>query len=200
MQNNKPVKVWWNGKRLRDMYPHATAWQVLKWRIKKLFRKIFILAALGIAGAITVLAIREAYPKIEYKAQITEVMIDNLTPKIDQLKGELLKDMWDNERAGHDEDDALISWDPNPNHKSVEIASVGTCQWKIPTMQESYLKHYGKQLTRKEAILVALDDNKCKELMATVIFTEENGWQKWYNSGVKYNAKSRLAIIKQLEN
>lgn len=30
------------GKRLKDMYPHATGWQMFKYKVKKFFRKLFI--------------------------------------------------------------------------------------------------------------------------------------------------------------
>ena len=38
----KPLKVFWNGKLLREIYPHATRWQVFKFKVKKFFRKVFI--------------------------------------------------------------------------------------------------------------------------------------------------------------
>ena len=187
------------GKRLKDIYPHATRMQVIKYRLRKFLEKLVI----GIVLVWMIVWIFEAgsylKPEIVYKSVKEEVILDNLTVKINQLKGELIKDIFDNERAGHSEEDALITWDSNPNHKSVEIASVGNCQWKIPTLQESYLKYHGVQLTRKAAIIIALDDGKCKELMTKVIFSEENGWKKWYNSGVKVKASARLEVIRELE-
>lgn len=41
-----PVKVYWNGKRLRDIYPHATRWQVFKWKLGKFFRKVLFILIL----------------------------------------------------------------------------------------------------------------------------------------------------------
>lgn len=188
------VKYYYMGKRFN------TPWQVFIEKVKRFLGLCaVILITTGIVIGIGLLG-RALNPKIIYEVKEKEVVLDNLAGKIDQLKGELIKDIFDNERAGHSEEDALITWDPNPNHKSVEIASVGSCQWKIPTLQESYLKHYGETLTRKAAILIALDDEKCKEVMTKVIFTEENGWRKWFNSGVKVKAAERLAVIKSLEN
>lgn len=195
----KKIKLFYMGKRLKDIYPHATKWQIFKYKVRKFFEKLFI----GIITISVLIGIFKAggylKPEIVYKSVKEEVILDNLTAKINELKGELIKDIFDNERAGHSESDALITWDPNPNHKSVEIASVGNCQWKIPTLQESYLKYYGVQLTRKAAIMIALDDDDCKELMTKVIFSEENGWKKWYNSGVKVKALARLEVIRELE-
>jgi hypothetical protein len=33
------------GKRLKDIYPHATRWQVFKYKVRTFFRKLFILGA-----------------------------------------------------------------------------------------------------------------------------------------------------------
>lgn len=188
------VKYYYMGKRFN------TPWQVFVEKVKRFLGLCVI--GIVVAGVIVSIALigRAINPKIIYEVKEKEVVLDNLASKIDQLKGELIKDIYDNERAGRTEEDALITWDPNPNHKSVEIASIGSCQWKIPTLQESYLKHYSITLTRKEAVLLALDDEKCKEVMTKVIFNEENGWRKWFNSGVKVKASERLAIIKSLEN
>lgn len=188
------VKYYYMGKRFN------TPLQVFVERVKRFLGLCVI--GIVVAGVIVAIALvgREINPKIIYEVKEKEVVLDNLAGKIDQLKGELIKDIYDIERGGKTEDDALITWDPNPNHKSVEIASIGSCQWKIPTLQESYLKHYGETLTRKQAVLIALDDEKCKEVMTKVIFGEENGWKKWFNSGVKVKASERLAVIKSLEN
>lgn len=187
------VKYYYMGKRFN------TPLQVFIEKVKRFLGLCLISVIIG--GIIIGIAVvgRWVSPRVIYKPEIKEVVLDNLSGKIDQLKGELILDIYDNERAGRTEEDALITWDPNPNHKSVEIASIGSCQWKIPTLQESYLKHYGVTLTRKEAVLIALSDEKCKEVMAKVIFNEEDGWRKWFNSGVKYNAKGRLEVIRQLE-
>lgn len=46
----KSTKVFYMGKRLRDIYPHATAWQVFKYRVHKFFEKLFVLAIIGVIG------------------------------------------------------------------------------------------------------------------------------------------------------
>ncbi len=46
----KTIKLYWNGKRLKDIYPYATRWQVLKFRIYRFFRKVLI-GALGLSMA-----------------------------------------------------------------------------------------------------------------------------------------------------
>lgn len=41
-----PIKVFWNGKHLRDIYPHATRFQVFKYRVGRLIRKTLIVAGM----------------------------------------------------------------------------------------------------------------------------------------------------------
>lgn len=38
----KKIKEMYNGKKLRDVYPHATPWQVFKWKVGKFLRKVFV--------------------------------------------------------------------------------------------------------------------------------------------------------------
>jgi hypothetical protein len=199
VNKNKSVPVYFNGKKLCQMYPHATGWEVFKFKVKRFVRKVILtLTLFGVlAGVIAI--VRYAYPMVVVQTVSEEVVIDNLGPKIAELKGGLIKDLWDNERAGHTEVDALVTIDPNPNHKEVEILSYGTCQFKIPTMQDDYFRYYGKKLTRQEAMKVAMSDNQCKEVMEKVVFGEKDGWSQWYNSGLKVNAKGRLAVIRELE-
>lgn len=188
------TKYYYMGKRFN------TPWQVLVEKIKRFLGLIFI--AIIIASVVIGIALvgRMVSPKIVTKEVEKEIILDNLTGKIDELKASLIKDIWDNERAGKNEADGLITWDPNPNRKSVQIASIGTCQYKVSTVQYYETKLHQKTLTGKEAVLLALDDTKCKDLMYEIIFTEKDGWKNWLNSGIKVGAANRLALIKQLEN
>ena len=40
----KKIKLYWNGKRLRDIYPYATWFEVLKWKMYRFLRKGMIMA------------------------------------------------------------------------------------------------------------------------------------------------------------
>lgn len=44
----KPTKVIYMGKRLKDMYPHATAWQVFKYKLYRLWIKTLWVLALTV--------------------------------------------------------------------------------------------------------------------------------------------------------
>jgi hypothetical protein len=49
----KAVKIYWMGKPLRQVYPHATKWQVIKWKTARFVRwfvRMFAISALGVAA------------------------------------------------------------------------------------------------------------------------------------------------------
>lgn len=41
------IKVFWNGKRLRDLYPHASWYQVIMWKMYRISRKVVIVSFIG---------------------------------------------------------------------------------------------------------------------------------------------------------
>ena len=199
LDKNKKVRVYVNGERQKDMYQHRTSVGVFFIKVKLFFKRLILISVfIGIIIGICAI-VRYAYPVYEIKLEKEQVILDNLKVKIDELKGSLIKDIHDVERAGRSEEDALITFDPNTKNKKVEIPSIGTCQFKVSTVIYYEQKLHGVAMTRKEAVLLALDDQKCLSLMSEIIFTEEDGWCNWYNSGLKVNAKSRLAIIRELE-
>lgn len=126
--------------------------------------------------------------------------VDNLTPKIEKLKGEVLDTIRDCERAGHTEDDGLITFDPHKTNKKVEIPSIGEYQFKVPTVQYYYKALYGKDITRKEAVLIALDSTKARELASSVIFDSKSGTGDWINCGENNkDVQRKLLVIKELQ-
>ena len=62
----KPIKVLWNGKLLREIYPHATRWQVFKFKVKRFFRKVFIASGIVIASYSLFILGGALNPKINY--------------------------------------------------------------------------------------------------------------------------------------
>lgn len=79
----KIIKVFWHGKRLRDIYPHATWFQVLKWKMYRFFRKAMI--ASMVVGAVwgafkigtslpgeTTYAVQEKFVEVPRKSPVLE--------------------------------------------------------------------------------------------------------------------------------
>lgn len=192
----KRINVKHNGKHYKYIY-NATPWQVFKF---KFFRFVRICIYLSILVGLILYAgymLKVYYP--EYKIVEKEVVVDNLSGKIGELKGELLSEIKACESAGRSEDYGLITFDPNPNRKSVEIPSIGSYQFKKATVIFYYKKLYNKDITGKEAILIALDDEKAGDLAKDIIFTTDKGLSNWINCSNKYKSADKLALIKKLE-
>lgn len=79
----KPIKVMWNGKHLKDIYPHATAWQVFKYRVAMFLRKVIIAIIIisafyatfkvgGIMNPATIVTTAEVIKEVEVKAPILD--------------------------------------------------------------------------------------------------------------------------------
>lgn len=86
----RSIKVYHNGERLRDMYPHATPWQVLKWKIRKfvhavvrvaLIGGVFLAAAAGF-GAFVFSSTTTTYATKEVPVQ---VVVDAPAPVMDRI-------------------------------------------------------------------------------------------------------------------
>lgn len=132
--------------------------------------------------------------EIVYKQVEKQVILDNLTEKVNELKGSMLSDLQKCESGGYKEDDGIIIFDSNKQ------ASIGTYQWQKKSVIYYYKTLYNEAITGKEAVLIALDDEKAGELASKVIFETENGLTgNWYNCSKKLGLQSRLNIIKELE-
>lgn len=113
--------------------------------------------------------------------------------KIAELKADLLKRLKKCESQDRTEDDAPILLDSNNE------MSIGELMFQIKTVQYYYKKLYSKEITRKEAVLVALDHDKAFELAGDIIFKDGKGIGNWYNCDKKNGFSSEIAIIKKLQ-
>jgi len=183
------------GERLRDIYPFATKWEVFKWKMRKVLRLVVsgmvMITALYCAGAIGSLY----FPKVVYQAQAERVIEkDNFSHKIEELKNEIVEDLRACESAGHEEEDGIIIFDSNNK------ASIGTLQFQKATVIHYYKVLYGKDITPKEAVIIALDNQKSGDLAKDIIFQTKNMVGKdWVNCNKKLGLDSRVMVIKKLE-
>lgn len=134
--------------------------------------------------------------RVKYQRQ--EVILDNLTAKINNLKGSLISDIKKCESSGISNDFGLITFDPHRTNKKIEEASIGEFQYKKKTVTYYYKTLYNKEITGKEAVLIALDEKKSSELTTDIVFNTNNGLDNWITCSKKINAKQRLEIIKAL--
>lgn len=187
----KKIKVFQNGKRLRDVYPYATKFQVFKFKLAKFVRKVVVTSfIIGlIAGAYQVG--KETTSSTVVQAEDTSR--EMLEVRIDTLKDKVVSDIQKCESAGHKESDGLIVFDSNKK------ASLGTMQFQIDTVIHYYSVLYKQKITKKEAALIALDDEKATSLAKDIMFKDSKGWRNWFNCGTKIGAGNQIEIIKNLE-
>lgn len=168
-------------------------WKRLKEKVKRFCRKCFIALCIIFAVWLFIKIIHNVYPNVVYKVVEKEVVIDNLSEKINQLKGEIISNIKEGESHNAPESAGIIIFDSN------KVASIGSYQFQTKTVIYYYKKLYDKTITNKEAILIALDDIKAGELCRDIVFKEKDGWRNWYNVGKKYGIESKLQVIANLE-
>jgi hypothetical protein len=136
--------------------------------------------------------------EVSYAKEI--VQVDNLGKKVEELKWEVVDVIQACESAGHTEDDAIIMYDNNQagTLKGKNVWSLGQLQWKVPTIQHYVKLLEGKVITQKEAVTIALDTDRARELAYKVIF-QENGLNNWKNCADKTKSWDKLKVISQLE-
>jgi len=135
--------------------------------------------------------------EIVYQQIEKQVILDNLTEKVNELKGSLVNDLRKCESGGYVESDGLVTFDPHPTKKNVQIPSFGLFQFKKSTVQYYYKKFYNKDITGLEAINIALSEQKSGELVSEIIF-RDGALSNWYNCSKKLGLQSRLNIINEL--
>lgn len=81
MKKNKAIKVFYMEKRLKDIYPYATKWQMFKFRVRTLVRRSLITA--GVLGIAAGLVYSGAYfnPVTTYAVQVQEKIVEVVKPE-----------------------------------------------------------------------------------------------------------------------
>lgn len=183
------TKIYYNGKRVN------TPLNRFKHSMKVLFKRIvLIVITVGVIVGIYEIGSLNSN-RIVYRNQ--EVILDNLTGKVNELKGQLVSEIKQCESGGIKEEDGLVTFDPHPKNKKVQVPSFGSYQFKKSTVQYYYKKFYDKDISGKEAILIALDDQKAGELTSDIIFKDE-ALNNWFNCSKKLNSRAKLDIINNL--
>ena len=134
------------------------------------------------------------YTNTEYAPQQVEAVVkDTLTDKVVQLKGEVLDTLQSCESGGYTNEDAIIIFDSNKE------ASIGQYQFQRKTVIHYYNTLYGKEITPKEAVLIALDDEKARDLAEDIIFQDSKGVGNWWVCSKKYSLQAKVDLIKSLQ-
>lgn len=188
----KTLQVIYNGEPLCKIYPHASKWQVFKYNSSMIIRKVLIIAFIlgGIYGTFQLGRVTTAPKFVQAEDKSNEMF----TGKIEKLKNDVVNKIRSCESAGSNEDAGLIVFDSNNK------ASIGTMQFQVNTIIHYYKTLYGRTITPKEAVIIALDDNKAGELAKMIMFTTNNKAGKdWVNCTNRYDIDKQIDLIKNLE-
>lgn len=82
---NKPIKVFVHGQRMRDIYPHATRWQVFKYKSAMLLRKVAIYTGTGLAIILIFMAGSYLNPTTVTRAIDVVKEVDPSYPVLDKI-------------------------------------------------------------------------------------------------------------------
>lgn len=194
----KTIKVFYHGTRLRDIYPHATKWQVLKWKITKFFRRLVLISfCIGVMwGAFKIGSVVSADTVYIAENKKTDTTLSN---KIEELKQEVVSKIKNCESNGLNEDYGLVTFDPDKSGKEANIASYGLLQFKKPTVIQYVKQLRNKDITGKEAISLALNEKEATQLAYEVIFKVKGGVWNWKNCADKTGVSKDIEVIRKLE-
>lgn len=189
------------GKRLKDMYPHATRWQVFKYRIYRFVRKTVQLTVLGIIIS-GVFGAGFLYGKFGHTDEVfaNTITVDSFDGKVEKLKDEVVNKIAQCETKNAPQDMAIVKYDNNSRGTLTgkNVASIGVMQFKIGTVQHFYKELYGKDISNYEATLIALDNDKAKKLAKEAIFGIKGAVFHWTCANDEIIGE--VTIIKKLIN
>lgn len=113
--------------------------------------------------------------------------------KINAIKNGLLSELKHCESGTISEDSAPIILDTNNK------MSIGLYMFQTDTVRHYYRILYGKEITKLDATLIALNEEKARDLAKDIIFKDEKGWKNWFNCGKKHNFETKVSYIKSIE-
>lgn len=115
--------------------------------------------------------------------------------KVKLLEDDILAQLASCESGGTEEPEAIIILDTN------DAMSIGKYQWQIKSLQHYAHVFYHAKLSRKEAILLALDAHdsiSLDEITKKVIFEDSKGLGNWYNCTERKGLEPQVDLIKKI--
>lgn len=196
----KIQKVFKDGVYLRDIYPHATKWQVLKFRAGqwtgKVVREIVRWLKLGLTASVAMIVGAFIFGNftgattLNVKADVQ----DNFGSKIEQMKTEVV------EKIAHDENinkvPIVIDDNKAGSLPKKDKVSIGCMQFKIGTIQHYFTVLKKGSISDTDAVVLALDCEKAKALGKEIIFGTTGGIWNWSVATREMGAK--VDAIKEL--
>ncbi len=196
----KKIKIFKDGVYLRDIYPHSTKFQVLKYRVAQWIGKVvrqFILW-LKLGAVATIAMIIGAFIYGTYIGSIDHMVFaennDTLSVKVDKMK----TDVVDTISQLENKTNIPIVIDDNKSGSlpRKDKVSIGCMQFKIGTIEHYYQVLKKGSISDTEAIMLALDCLRSKDLAQEIIFTTQGGIWNWSTATKEMGTK--VEIIKSL--
>ena len=122
-------------------------------------------------------------------------VINTMPQSIAELKARTINKLAEQcETKGIEEPDAAIILDSNNK------MSIGRYMWQIESVQHYAKLLYNQELSRKEAILIALDEGKINlgELTTKVMFDIQEGYEEWHTCSELLELDKEVEIINSL--
>jgi hypothetical protein len=137
---------------------------------------------------------------------------EKVQARVDELKKEVVEKIRNDESGiAFSDGDVFYTHDPTESDyadcrriggkRAIDCDSWGPLQFKIPTIQHFYQTLYNEQISEKEALLVALDEEKATNLAIDIIINVEGGVYEWssaYRREDYYN--TIIPLIRDLDN
>lgn len=191
MKSPKMLKVTYMGSPLKNIYPHATRFQVFKYNVAMITRKVLIASFIlgAIWGAFKIGRTTTAPIFVQAEDKSTAMYQE----KVEALKDAVMSKLSQCESAGHKESDGIIIMDTNNK------LSIGQYQWQISSVQHYYKMMTGNDISKKDAVILALNETEARKLAKFVAFETKNKIGKdWVNCNNKHNLDVQVDMIKSM--
>jgi len=115
--------------------------------------------------------------------------------RVEVLKNNIIDTLAQCENKGYTADGIQMILDTN--HK----ASIGPLMFQVDTVIHYHKLRTNEKLTKKDAIILALDESRAKDLAKYVLFETPNmAGKDWVNCNKKYGLDEQIKIIKKIAN
>lgn len=179
---------------LKDVYPHATKWKMFKYWLKYVLLRRFLHVMIVASIAIGLYSAgRYFHPLKVYAEKEVDVSDVKFQEKVELLKDEVVNTLAQCENKGYTANGVQLIWDTN------DKASIGPLMFQIDTVIHYFKMKTGETLTKKDAIILALDEIKAKELAKYVLFETPNmAGKDWVNCNKMHKLDDRIRLIKEI--
>lgn len=130
---------------------------------------------------------------LEYVAVAEAAELRGQPDKIEAAKWKVIDELEKCESGGHIEDEGFVRMDNN------DTFSWGTLQFQRHTILHYMKKIHGKEITLKEAAMIALDRVEARQLAYDIIFRTDRGVAAdWVICSRNYQLQTKVDLLKSL--